>query len=72
MEEYVMITIDDFSIPNTCEQCNFIGVYEDGPYSRNPHCCCELIWRLKHEDYRVDKNSLDANCPLKVIADNIK
>jgi hypothetical protein len=61
------VTLEDFKIPNTCGECNFIGHYEIGVYRRNPHCCCGLIWYLKHEDYRVDKNSLDENCPLKVI-----
>ena len=63
------ITLDDFSVPNKCDECNFIGRYEDGVYSRNPHCCCEFMWFLKHEDYRVDKNSLDENCPLKFITE---
>lgn len=61
------VTIDDFKVPNTCGECGFIGCYETGPYKRNPHCCCELMYVLKDEDYKVDKNSLDENCPLKVI-----
>ena len=48
-----------------CNECPHIGHYETGPYARNPHCCCELVWELFHADYRVDKNTLDKNCPLK-------
>lgn len=66
------ITLEDFKIPNTCGECKCIGHYEDGAYFRNPHCCCELIWLLKNEDYKVDKNSLDKNCPLKTINENFK
>lgn len=61
------ISSEDIKIPNTCDECNFIGRYEKGQFARNPHCCCELIWELKEEDYRVNKNSLDENCPLKFI-----
>lgn len=63
------VTLDDFKIPKTCGECSFIGRYENGPYARNPHCCCELMWDLKEEDYKVDKDSLDENCPLKVITE---
>ena len=59
------IIFEAFKIPNTCGECDHIGRYEIGPFARNPHCCCELIWQLKKEDYKVDKNSLDENCPLK-------
>ena len=62
-----IITLEDLKIPNTCGECRFIGHYENGPYARNPHCCCELLWVLKEEDYKVNKNSLDENCPLKVL-----
>ena len=55
----------DFKIPDTCGECKFIGHYEDGVWARNSHCCCELRYRLYDEDYKVDKNSLDKNCPLK-------
>ena len=61
------ITLEDFKVPNTCGECKFIGFYEDGPNFRNPHCCCELLWDLKKEDYKVDKNTLDEDCPLKVL-----
>lgn len=62
------VTLEDYKMPNTCGECKFIGRYETGIWSRNPHCCCELIWRLKNEDYKVDKNSIDQNCPLKIIS----
>lgn len=65
------ITLNDFEIPATCDKCGFIGRYEGGLYVRNPHCCCELIWQLKGEDYKVDKNSLDENCPLKMLNEHI-
>ena len=61
------VALKDFKIPNTCGECKFIGHYETGPWARNPHCCCELMWDLKEEDYKVDKNSLDEDCPLKVL-----
>jgi hypothetical protein len=60
------IIFEDIEIPKTCGECRHIGHYESGPWARNPHCCCELIWRLTEEDYKVDKNSIDKNCPLKV------
>lgn len=59
------VIFEDFKIPDTCGECEYIGYYENGIYARNPHCCCELIWELKMEDYKVNKNSLDKNCPLK-------
>lgn len=55
----------NMTVPETCGKCRHIGRYKDGPYARNPHCCCELIWRLYEEDYRVKENTLDPNCPLK-------
>jgi hypothetical protein len=59
------IIFEEFKIPNTCGECEHVGCYETGPFARHPHCCSELIWQLKKEDYKVDKNSLDENCPLK-------
>ena len=59
------VIIKDLDIPQTCGECKFIGYYEDGLWSRNPHCCCELMYNLYDEDYKVDKNSMDENCPLK-------
>lgn len=53
--------------PKKCGDCNFIRPFETGAFSRNPHCCCELMWFLKEEDYRVDKNTLDENCPLREV-----
>lgn len=58
-------------MPKNCGNCNFIRNYEDGAFSRNPHCCCELIWFLEGEDYRVDQNSLDKNCPLRELPQKI-
>lgn len=55
----VMLVMDK---PKKCGECDFIRNYEDGAFSRNPHCCCELIWFLEGEDYRVNPNSLDKNC----------
>lgn len=52
-------------IPNKCGECNHVGDYTVGPYRRNPHHCCELIWRLFETDYRVNPDTLDTYCPLK-------
>lgn len=60
------IIFENVEVPKTCGECEHCGHYETGAYARNPHCCCELIWELQKEDYRVDKNSLDEDCPLKV------
>ena len=60
------IIFEDFDIPTICDECEYIGHYEDGAWSRHPHCCCELIWQLTREDYKVDKDHLDENCPLKI------
>ena len=58
------VTLKDFEVPN----CKFLGRYESGLYTRNPHCCCELVWRLKQRDYKVNKATLDKNCPLRILA----
>lgn len=60
------IIFENIEIPKTCGECEHCGHYETGVYARHPHCCCELIWELQREDYKVDKNFLDENCPLKV------
>ena len=60
------IVFEDVEIPKTCDECKYIGHYESGLFARNPHCCCELIWQILKEDYRVNKNSLDQDCPLKI------
>lgn len=51
------------NIPKTCKKCNCCATYDSGYYSRNPHCCCELMYVLFEEDYKVDPNKLDSNCP---------
>lgn len=60
------IIFENVELPNTCGECEHIGRYETGLFARNPHCCCELIWQLAKEDYKVDKNLLDEGCPLKI------
>lgn len=55
----------DLTVPKTCGECRHIGHYKTVPYARNPHCCCELMWHLCNEDYKVREDSLDINCPLK-------
>jgi len=50
--------------PKTCGECKFVQGYTQGPFARYPHHCCELIWDLEHEDYHVDPEELDENCPL--------
>ena len=52
-------------IPTSCKQCRYIGDYTEYPYSRSPHYCCELIWALIHDDYKVNPDIIDENCPLK-------
>ena len=54
----------NFDVPNKCKECNFIAYYDEGPWIRNPHCCCELRFALYDEDYKVDPEKLDENCPL--------
>lgn len=51
--------------PKTCRHCDFMGRYTDGPYSRHPHYCCELIWGLHRQDYQIDPDTIDDECPLK-------
>lgn len=51
-------------VPKTCGQCRFIGAYTHGPWSRDPHYCCELIFDLYSQDYRVKKDTRDEECPL--------
>jgi hypothetical protein len=64
--------VDDKYIPEKCGKCKFIGNYESGIYSRNPHCCCELYWDLHQNEIRVDKNSRDERCPLQSLTDYTK
>lgn len=52
-------------IPTKCGECQFCGDYTAGPYARNPHYCCEMIWTLIKEDYKVDADTIDEKCPLK-------
>lgn len=52
-------------LPMKCKECTYVGEYTSGPFSRNPHYCCELIWQLVHEDYKVDPETIDERCPLK-------
>jgi len=55
----------NYNKPQTCGKCKFIQGYTQGPYARHPHYCCELIWKLEHEDYQVNPNEIDENCPLE-------
>ena len=52
-------------MPTKCKECPHVGDYTGGYYSRSPHYCCELIWALLEEDYRVKPDSIDKRCPLK-------
>lgn len=52
-------------IPDKCRECKHVGAYTSGPYARNPHHCCELIWRLFETEYKVNPDTLDSCCPLK-------
>ena len=58
-------------LPKKCAECLFIGHYEKGCFSRNPHCCCELHWWLNDDDFKVDKNTRSENCPLKPLSDRL-
>ena len=51
-------------IPYKCKKCKCVRLYNFGGFERNPHSCCELMWVLFKEDYRVDVNKRDENCPL--------
>ena len=61
------VTMDDFKVPNTCGECKCIQEYVG--YGHDDHYCCELMWMLKKENYKVDENTLDENCPLKFLND---
>lgn len=63
------VHIKYYKLPNTCGKCKFIGRYKDGPYVRNPHCCCELLWQLEEEEHRVREDTLYDECPLKNLTD---
>ena len=52
-------------MPKSCKECGFLGEYTSGPYARDPHYCCELMWSLYEEDYRVNPDEVDEDCPLK-------
>lgn len=54
-------------MPTKCSKCKHIGNYTKGPFARNPHYCCELIWQLLYEDYKVNPETLDEKCPLKIL-----
>ena len=51
--------------PTSCKECNCSQAYTSGPYVRNPHYCCELIWKLFNCDYKVDPDEVDENCPYR-------
>lgn len=54
-----------------CKECKYIGDYTTRSYVRNPHYCCELIWQLYGEDYKVDPEKLEDRCPLLNIDLNV-
>ena len=58
----------NLTVPETCGKCKHIGRYKTGIFARSPHCCCELMWQLCDEEYRVKEDILDRNCPLKKLA----
>ena len=57
-----MVTV---KMPKKCNECKFVGNYTNGLYIRNPHYCCELMWILYEEDYKVNPDIVDKYCPLK-------
>lgn len=66
-ERKCRMVLIDYTKPRICDKCVFIGHYEEGPFARNPHCCCELQWLLHEEDHKVNPNSMDEECPLKEV-----
>lgn len=56
----------NYVIPKKCSECIYLGHYEiDYLMYGKEYYCCELLWTLIHEDYRVKPESLDTRCPLK-------
>ena len=55
----------EVKMPKKCKECNFIRAYINGVWVRNPHYCCELIYDLYDEDYKVNPDTIDEKCPLK-------
>ena len=51
-------------MPSKCKECRFVGAYLGGVWARNPHYCCELIYDLYEEDYKVNPDIIDKKCPL--------
>ena len=60
----------EIKMPKGCGKCAFIGAYIDGPFKRNPHYCCELMWQLFKTDYRVSPETIDDKCPLLAVKEN--
>ena len=54
----------EIEMPSKCKECSFVGAYLSGVWARNPHYCCELIYDLYKEDYKVDPDTIDEECPL--------
>lgn len=53
-----------FEMPKSCKDCHMSNHYHEGHFGENSHYCCELIWSLFEEDYEVDPDTRDENCPL--------
>ena len=45
--------------------------FKEAPNKQISRSCCELRFDLYDEDYKVDKDSTDKNCPLKDLERNI-
>lgn len=56
-----------YVIPSKCKECKFCRGYTEGPWVRNPHHCCELMYHLYDADYKVNPDTIDKNCPLKTL-----
>ena len=56
-----------YVVPSRCKECKFCRSYTSGPWVRNPHHCCELMYDLYDEDYKVNPDTIDKNCPLKTL-----
>lgn len=61
--------MEKIKIPDKCKGCRFSRYYCSGGFERNPHYCCELMWVLFEEDYKVNPEERDKNCPLEKIAE---
>ena len=46
-------------LPRKCKDCRYAIKYNNGDYS------CDIRWTLYDEDYKVNPEERDENCPLE-------